>query len=277
MATLNASYAKDNAAAPVRTTSENTTLTVAANGVSVTLDTNTGMIASVKHNGATISLSNGPSLAEGGGAVTSFRQYDAGGEHVIEFVKRDEWRYLKYTMQRNGILKIDYGYSLYNMKGNKEFDFMGINFNYPEEKIRGVRYAGRGPYRVWKNRMKGNQYGVWDKKYNNTVTGESWTYPEFKGYYRDLQWVVIDSKEQPFAIFTTVDNVFLRLYTPSKPAGATNDNTTPRFPSGDISILNAINAIGTKFDRPEFHGPQGEKNKVGWETISGTVFFDFTF
>lgn len=277
IAGMNEQYLSDQAVEPVHAQSEKGTLTLSANGVSVTIDTSTGMIASVKHNGAIISLTNGPSLAEGGGTVTSFRQYDAGGEHVVEFVKSDEWRYLKYTMQRNGILKIDYGYSLYNMKGNKEFEFMGINFSYPEEKIRGVRYAGRGPYRVWKNRMKGNAYGVWDKKYNNAITGERWDYPEFKGYYRNLQWVVVDSNEQPFAIFTTSDNLFLRLYTPAKPIGATNDNTTPRFPSGDISILHAINAIGTKFDLPAYHGPQGEKNKIGWETISGTIFFDFTF
>ena len=46
---------------------------------------------------------------------------------------------------------------------------------------------GDGPYRVWKNRMKGTQFGIWTKEYNNTETGESpWIYPEFKGYYSNL-------------------------------------------------------------------------------------------
>ena len=31
---------------------------------------------------------------------------------------------------------------------------------------------GDGPYRVWKNRRKGNQFGIWTKEYNNTETGE---------------------------------------------------------------------------------------------------------
>ncbi len=55
---------------------------------------------------------------------------------------------------------------------------MGITFQYPEEKITGMKWLGRGPYRVWKNRLKGMQFGVWEKAYNNTVTGESWNYPE---------------------------------------------------------------------------------------------------
>jgi hypothetical protein len=42
-------------------------------------------------------------------------------------------------------------------------DFLGITFNYPEEKIKGMKWMGRGPYRVWKNRLKGQQFGVWQK------------------------------------------------------------------------------------------------------------------
>ena len=60
-----------------------------------------------------------------------------------------------------------------------------------------MKWLGRGPYRVWKNRLKGQQFGVWHKRYNNTITGASWDYPEFKGYHADLYWVVIENKESP--------------------------------------------------------------------------------
>ena len=57
----------------------------------------------------------------------------------------------------------------------------------PESEIKGVEYLGNGPYRVWKNRLKGNQFGVWNKTYNNTETGEApWIYPEFKGYHSNF-------------------------------------------------------------------------------------------
>jgi len=68
-------------------------------------------------------------------------------------------------------------------------DFIGISFNYPEDKCKSITWMGRGPYRVWKNRLKGSNLGVWEKEYNNTITGESFKnliYPEFKGYYGNL-------------------------------------------------------------------------------------------
>ena len=33
-----------------------------------------------------------------------------------------------------------------------------------------MRWFGRGPYRVWKNRVPGTNYGIWHKDYNNTIT-----------------------------------------------------------------------------------------------------------
>jgi hypothetical protein len=42
------------------------------------------------------------------------------------------------------------------------------------------------------------------------------------------------------------------------------------------AFMHAIPAIGTKFDGPENHGPRGQKNKIGWEWISGVLYFDFS-
>jgi hypothetical protein len=250
-------------------------IVLSAGGISVSIDSKSGLIAMVKNSNTSISLTNGPVLAVGDGIFKSLKHYAEGNNYVVEIITRGELKKLKYTMRGDGVLKIEYGYSLYDMPGPRLFDYMGINFNYPEDKVTGVKYAGRGPYRVWKNRMPGNQMGVWNKKYNNTITGESWDYPEFKGYYRDFQWVVIENTEHPFTIFTETDNLFLRLFTPQKPKGTNNDNTSPPFPKGDISIMHAIPAIGTKFDGAENHGPEGGKNKIGWEVVSGTVYFDF--
>ncbi len=60
---------------------------------------------------------------------------------------------------------------------------LGLTFSYPESECSGMRWMGRGPYRVWKNRIPGANYGIWQKDYNNTITGESTdrlVYPEFK-------------------------------------------------------------------------------------------------
>ena len=151
---------------------------------------------------------------------------------------------------------------------------MGISFDYPEDQVKGVRWMGYGPYRVWKNRMKGNSLNVWEKAYNNTITGESWQYPEFKGYHRNFNWATIESKQRNFTVVCPDEDVFLRLFTPEKPKGAGNDNTSPEFPSGNISFLHAINPIGTKFTKPETMGPMSQPNMYSNEK-SMTLYFDF--
>ena len=112
------------------------------------------------------------------------------------------------------------------------------------------------------------------KDYNNTVTGESWVYPEFKGYFSNFYWATIRSKEHDFTIVCPDDDIFLRLYTPEKPKGANNDNTSPEFPSGNISFMHGIDPIGTKFSKPESLGPMSQPNMFLYEK-SLTLYFDF--
>ena len=251
------------------------TLNIASGHVSFSFSKSTGMLASVTNNGTEISLSNGPAVVNGVAAFKSLKHFADDGRYIVEVNYDGDMKYVRYSILETGILKVEYAYSHYKWDGKNEFDFLGISFTYPEEKITGVKLLGVGPYRVWRNRMKGGQFGVWDKAYNNTVTGESWTYPEFKGYYRNMYWVVVENTEKPFAVFTDTPDLFLRLYTPAKPSGARNSFTVPEFPAGDISFLHGINAIGTKFDAASNHGPAGGKNKIGWEWLSGTLYFSF--
>jgi hypothetical protein len=66
------------------------------------------------------------------------------------------------TVHKDGWLKLEYGYSL---KGSA--DYAGITFTYPENLVTGAVLLADGPYRVWKNRLKGTQFGFFEK---NTIT-----------------------------------------------------------------------------------------------------------
>ena len=60
-----------------------------------------------------------------------------------------------------------------------ETELMGVSFNYTEENVKSMHWLGYGPYRGYKYRMKVNTLNVWEKDYNNTVTGKSgFVYPE---------------------------------------------------------------------------------------------------
>lgn len=159
---------------------------------------------------------------------------------------------------------------------------LGLTFSYPEEVCTGMRWFGRGPYRVWKNRVPGTNYGIWHKDYNNTITGESFenlVYPEFKGYHANLYWATIENKETPFTVYSASDGIFLRLFTPEEPKGRQDGvNTMPDFPAGDISFLFDIPAIRS-FKPVSQHGPQSQPGSIrikkGDEGIRLNLYFDF--
>jgi hypothetical protein len=154
---------------------------------------------------------------------------------------------------------------------------MGINFDFPETDVKGMKWMGGGPYRVWKNRMKGVTLGVWEKEYNDTRTGDSWVYPEFKGYHRDFYWATIKNKVSDFTIYNASEEpLFLRMYTPSQPAGAAKTFTAAAFSQTGISFMHGISAMGTKFSESFVAGPESERYKItDARKFSGKLYFDF--
>ena len=157
-------------------------------------------------------------------------------------------------------------------------DYTGITFAYPEKLVTGATLMANGPYHVWKNRLKGTQFGVFNKKYNNTITGQTWDYPEFKGYYSNFYAVEIQTKELPITVISATADLFLHLFTPEAAKYSrqgVRGTVNPPFPTGNISFLHGISPIGTKFSKADNEGPQGQKNNYNNETLSGTLYFRF--
>ena len=129
--------------------------------------------------------------------------------------------------------------------------------------------------------MKGTQFNLWYKEHNNTETGESWNYPEFKGYYSNLHLCIFQTTSQSFGVFSDNEDLFLRLYTPA-PKTDQWHNYELIFPDGDISFMNAIPAIGTKSQRNETTGPNGMKHifytydRDQSRALKMVLYFDFT-
>lgn len=136
---------------------------------------------------------------------------------------------------------------------------VGISLRYPESAVDSVRWLGRGPYRVWRNRLEGQQFGIWSLAYNNTVTGQYNTataplYPEFKGYRSDMRWMEIYHEGSVKLRVTSLTNgLYFRLFTPEEAVDQTpgemggmdegkrkQERTMVKFPNGDISFLLSI-------------------------------------
>ncbi len=227
-----------------------------------------GKLSRVLCSGREISFNNGPSLATGNtrnartlckvteDACTIETTFNAGA-----------FRSLRWTVYPGGWLRLDYQYQLFG-----PVDFMGISFSCPESKIRSAKWLGQGPYRVWKNRRAGGHLNIWQNRYNDTVTGQSWDYPEFKGYFGHWYWLVLETADGPVTICSATPDLYFLLYTPT--SGPNPMSCLSRFPALDISFLHAIAPIGTKFLEPDNLGPMSEKTRADGD-YQATLYFYF--
>ncbi|MCB0636405.1 MAG: hypothetical protein KDC54_07290, partial [Lewinella sp.] len=163
-----------------------------------------------------------------------------------------------------------------------QINSFGITFDFPEEGVEGIRLLGRGPYHVWKNRIRGTYYGLWDKPYNNTITGESYEnmiYPEFKGYYANFLGAHLQAGDHGFRVCSASEQMFLRLFTPAEPQYALPGSyPQPDFPAGNLSFMYEIPAMRSFKDIPH-HGPHSQPTNIrikqGDEGIQMNLWFDF--
>jgi len=256
----------------ITTTKENKqSLTVTCDGISYYFDKKTGFLEHVFNGEKNISFGEGPALAGSSLTLNIFKHSLQMNTCIVEPTYFGDSLRVKWIFQKGKLPRLEYSYRIKDTS-----DFQGITFNYPENKINGIKWMGRGPYRVWKNRLKGQQLGVWEKPYNNTITGENWNYPEFKGWYSELYWMRLENKEADFTIYSKQENTFLEMLKPEKPGAASNNNTSPPFPEGNIGFMHAISAIGTKFQKAELMGPQSAKNiRQNNLLLTGGLYFDF--
>jgi hypothetical protein len=234
-------------------------VTAAVAGLEITFAKTDGTLLAVKNKEGKVSLTGGPKPVGVPSKITGTKWgKDGEGNFTFEITTDHYPARMTWTLFRSGVLKLE---ASPLQRWASQIDYLGISFNYPEEKCTGVRWMGSGPYRVWKNRLKGSTFGVWEKAYNNTVTGESFNnlvYPEFKGYHGHLYWATLKNTESDFTVISGTPNLYFRLFTPAKPKHVSG-GTHPPFPEGDLSFLVEIPAIGTKFKQPEALGPGSGK------------------
>lgn len=243
---------------------------VQQNGVKYIFDKKTGLLRTVVKNNSDIPFGNGPVATGGTQVLESFTHArDAAGNFVVavKYSGANSLQ-LQWIFSANKPAKLDYSYVQ-----KDSADFYGITFSTVDFRIKKITWLGGGPYHVWKNRLKGVNIDVWQKKYNNTITGETFEYPEFKGYHSDLYWANIQTNNTSFIVYADVPGLYLQLLKTDKQKTKFNPFVNPSFPEGNLGFMNAIPPIGTKFKAADSMGPQSQKNAPA--SVHGTLWFDF--
>lgn len=231
--------------------------------VSVSIDKRTGYLRQLRKGDTLVPLTNGPRLVTGSATLKSISAVQEGADVLVSAAYTGNLQAVQWRLNPAGRLTLSYSYQMESRTA--PFDFLGVSFDYPEAQVKSMRWLGKGPYRVWKNRLQGVEFNVWQKDYNDTVSGVSWQYPEFKGYHDKVYWAELQTKNLPLTFVNHSDDIALRVFTPKEaPPG---DLTEPKathvdFPTGDISLLHAIGPIGDKFRPSGELGPSGQKARI---------------
>ena len=176
---------------------------------------------------------------------------------------------VRYSFQADGGVLIDIDYTF-----NGVVDLLGVAFDYPEQNVKSKRWVGKGPYRVWQNRMEGPQFGYWQNDYNDPIPGETWEYPEFKGYFAGVDWMQIETSEGKIGISPLTSHLsplYVGVYTPRDG----RDHILYTLPETGIAILKAIPAVRNKVNTTDLNGPSAQPYwSQGKGNINTIIRFD---
>ena len=259
-------------------------ITVKANGRTFVFSKKDGQLKDVSVNNRKISFANGPRFI---GARRADRSLDQFYNHDDEKAKAKDRTYSEFTdaavftkldvKEEGGNLILTANYKLgnldkaqwtihpdgmatldytYNFSG--VVDLMGICFDYPEEQVLNKRWLGAGPYRVWQNRIHGTQYDIWENDYNDPIPGETFTYPEFKGYFGSVSWMSIRTKEGTISLTNETPDSYIGVYQPRDG----RDRLLYTLPESGISVLNVIPPVRNKVNSTDLCGPSSQPKWV---------------
>ena len=259
-------------------------ITVKANGRTFVFSKEDGQLKDVSVNNRKISFANGPRFI---GARRADRSLDQFYNHDDEKAKAKDRTYSEFTdaavftkldvKKEGGNLILTANYKLgnldkaqwtihpdgmatldytYNFSG--VVDLMGICFDYPEGQVLSKRWLGAGPYRVWQNRIHGTQYDIWENDYNDPIPGETFTYPEFKGYFGSVSWMSIRTKEGTISLTNETPDSYIGVYQPRDG----RDRLLYTLPESGISVLNVIPPVRNKVNSTDLCGPSSQPKWV---------------
>src|SRR4030095_13027202 len=201
------------------------TLRVDNGAVTVVFSKREGRLVEVSRNTQQLPIGPGPYFVayrrndrkyddlSGESKLKRFTTRQDGSDLIVEAEYEGALKRLQWRLSVSGLLSL-HAQLEYGSRFDGVVDMLGVEFKPTERPIDRIRWLGRGPYRVWQNRMQGTRLDVWENAYNDSTPGESWVYPEFKGYFSDWRWATLESKVGSLTIATASSGSFLGLFKP---------------------------------------------------------------
>jgi hypothetical protein len=243
-------------------------LALSTGDLTVRIDRATGKLAEVRRGNQVFPLTNGPRSTVGNSTLTKITHRVENGAQVIEAIYTGELVSTRWRLGGDGWLHLEYTY-----RHEGPVSQLGVGFDLPDNAVTGMRWCGQGPYRVYQNRLLGGTFDVWDLEANGTMTGYSgWKYPETKGYYADVRWLILRTPAGQIIIRPGESGRFVQVLKPKSPDDSWGGSAAD-FSSTGLAFLDAIAPIGNKFHKAKDTGPQGQPTMASGEYHGSADFW----
>lgn len=258
------------AASNCRVEETDTLITLRSSAVTVSFRKSDATITSVTRNadGRIIPLKDGPVAVGMKMVLADLSARMENGDAVLCARYRGAADSIVWRLAPDGLLSMD-AVLLNRASGGGGFDDaftdtevlnLGLTFSYPESECSGMRWMGRGPYRVWKNRIPG-QIMVFGRKIiiiqSPVKVPNVWFIRSSRAIMLIFTGQLCKVLPLHLRFMRRVTDIPASIY-PEEPHGRQDGlNTMPDFPAGDVSFLLDIPAIRC-FKPISQHGPQSQ-------------------
>ena len=106
--------------------------------------------------------------------------------------------------------------------------------------------------------------------YNDPIPGESFEYPEFKGYFAGVQWMKLGTTVGTITMKPGTDSEYVGVYQPRDG----RDQLLYTFPETGISFMQVIPAVRNKVNTTDLNGPSAQAVWANGKH-TGEVTFNF--
>ncbi|HYG22218.1 MAG TPA: glycoside hydrolase family 2 TIM barrel-domain containing protein [Verrucomicrobiae bacterium] len=242
---------------------------ISAGELTIRIARDSARLAGITRGEEQFSLVNGPRFQFTNSVLRSIRGDQDGPDYIVAARFEGDLKSILWRVHGNGWVRCEYRFS-----AEGSHPWLGAVFDYPEEYVTGKRWMGGGPSRVWKNRLAGVTFGVWEDVFNDTIPGyQEWEYPAFKGCLADVRWMQWETTEGTISVVP--EGVpFIQVLTPGQAPDELIGKTKVQLPDAGLGLLHAIPPIGTKFKDATHSGPQSQLTSAKGE-YSGAVSFYF--
>ncbi|MBP5716047.1 MAG: hypothetical protein J6W69_02915, partial [Bacteroidales bacterium] len=96
---------------------------------------------------------------------------------------------------------------------------------------------------------------LWETAYNDPVPGETFEYPEFKGYFAGVDWMTLRTREGQISLANLQpDEDYVGVYEPRDG----RDHILYTLPQTGLSLMRVIPAVRNKVNTTDLNGPSAQ-------------------